>query len=164
MSAYLTLGTPMLDRDLLLGALQACGFGPGAVEVHEEPVQLEGYAGDAREQRAHIVIRRRFISPSSNDVGFVATPTGFRLIVSAYDRARFGGEWLTKLSTNYAQLEAERAARLHAEALERERERKRQLVEAQRATIEAKARKLGYSVNAERQGDGVRLVLVRRTY
>lgn len=164
MSAYITVSTPMIDRTLLLQALADVGFGPEKVEVHQQAARLVGYEGFQRDQTAHVVIRKAFLSPSSNDLGFTETSTGYRLVVSDYDKARFGRGWLTKVSERYRLREAERDARLRAEELERERERKRQLVEAQRAVIEAKAQKLGYAVNVERRDEGVRLVLVRRSY
>lgn len=164
MSAYVTMATPMIDRTLLLEALSDVGFGSEKVQVSDQPLPLVGFEGSQRAQTANIVIRRHFLSGSSNDLGFVEAATGFKLIVSDYDRPRFGDSWLARVSERYKAREAERLARLRAEELERERDRKRQLVEAQRTAIEAKAKKLGYSVSVERKDEGVRLVLVRRTY
>ncbi len=164
MSAYITVTTPMIDRDLLLQALADVGFVEERVVVSEEPLPLVGYQGDTRVQVANIILRRQHLSAASNDLGFLSTPTGYRLIVSDYDRPRFGGAWLSSVAERYRAREAERDARLRAEELERERERKRQLVEAQRSAIETKAKKLGYSVKVERNQEQVRLVLVRRTY
>lgn len=45
--------------------------------------------------------------------------------------------------------------------LEAERQK---LVEAQRATVQEKAKKLGYQVKETREADTIRLVLVKRTY
>lgn len=164
MSAYITVATPMIDQTLLLAALADVGFGTEKVLVGTQPIALVGFEGSERAQAAHVVIRRQHLSGSSNDLGFVETATGYRLIVSDYDRSRFGATWMASVSDRYRIREAERTARLRAEEFERDRERKRQLVEAQRVVIEAKAKKLGYSVNIERQGEGVRLVLVRRSY
>ncbi len=164
MSAYITVATPMIDRDLLLQALADVGFGEGRIVVSDEPLPLVGYEGSQRAQVANVIVRRQYLSAASNDLGFISTPTGYRLIVSDYDRPRFGATWLVQVSERYRAREAERDARLRAEELERERERKRQLVEAQRSAIEAKAKRLGYSVTVERNQEKVRLVLVRRTY
>ena len=43
MSAYLTLRTPMTDRESLLAALADLGFDASKVEVQETPVNLVGY-------------------------------------------------------------------------------------------------------------------------
>lgn len=45
--------------------------------------------------------------------------------------------------------------------MEEERQR---LVEAQRKTVHEKAKKLGYQVKESREGETIRLVLVKRTY
>lgn len=164
MSAYVSLMTPMTDRACLLAALADLGFGAAKVEVHEAPVALVGYRGDARAQQAEVVIRRQQVGPGSNDIGFAATPLGYRALISDYDRARFGASWLAKLSERYGSHQAMRQARL--DALERERleEERRRLVEAQRQAVHAQARKMGYRVAESREGEKVRLVLVKRSY
>ena len=43
-------------------------------------------------------------------------------------------------------------------------EERRQLVEARRQTIHEKAKKMGYRVQESREGDKIRLVLVKRVY
>ncbi len=177
MSAYITLQTPMTDEGCLLLALADLGFTDDKVEVHKESVALEGYMGRKRPQRVHILIRRAFIGPSSNDVGFELTSTGYRAHISSYDRSRLGGWWLSSLRTSYNKHYAAKKARLAAarrqEAEERQRaleeqqrmeEARRALVAAQRETIRAKAKKMGYRVKETKVGKKLRLVLVKRTY
>lgn len=164
MSAYLSFGTPMTDEATLLEALADMGFDASKVEVHATPTALVGFAGDARAASANVVIRRRHLSPSSNDVGFVATPTGYRAIVSAFDRGRFDEAWLRGLQARYETRHVAREARLAEEARRRAEEARRRLVEAQRAAVVERAKRLGYAVQETRQGDSVRLVLVKRTY
>jgi hypothetical protein len=43
-------------------------------------------------------------------------------------------------------------------------EERRKLVEAQRQAIHEKAKKMGYRVQETREGDSLRLVLVKRVY
>ncbi len=159
MSAFVTLPTPMTRTEHLVAALRDLGF--EEVEVHAEPVHLEGFMGDLREDRAHVVVRRRFLGQASNDLGFLATDTGFRFVVSGYDRGRFGSDWLGRLRERYA-LHEEEARRAEEEA--RRAEERRRLVEARRDAIVAQARKRGYRVEERREGDRIRLVLRRRVY
>lgn len=162
MSAYVVRPTPMTDRDCLVAALADLGL--RTVEVHEEPVALIGFEGSARAQRAHVVIRRANIGASSNDLGFLETPTGYRAMISAYDGRRYGAAWMAKLVERYTAHEQERDARLAEEERQRIEEQRRALVEAQRQAIHRRARELGYRVTEKREGEAVRLVLVRRTY
>jgi len=169
MSAYVTLPTPMIETRHLVGALADLGF--SEVEVHEEAVPLVGYEGWERNNSAHVVIRRKYVGRASNDLGFLRTPTGFRLIVSEYDRPRFGEEWLKRLRERYAAREAEEAerirrsneARRRAEEARRAEER-RKLVEAQRRAVIEQARKRGYRIEELREGERVRLIVRRRVY
>lgn len=164
MSAYLTLMTPMTDRECLLAALADLGFKQTQIEVNEEPVRLVGYAGDRREQIAHIVLRREHIGASSNDVGFLATSTGYQALVSGYDHPRFGTQWLSQLHRHYQthfQAKQERLAAAERRRMDEERQR---LVEAQRQAVHEKAKKMGYQVKETREGDKIRLVLIKRTY
>jgi len=164
MSAYITLVTPMTDRQCLLAALADLGFGPQKVEVHEDVTELVGYAGDRRQSRAHVVIRRRFVGTSSNDIGFELTPTGYQAHVSDFDRSRYGADWLSELGGRYEVHHAAKLARLAEEERLRFEEECRKLVEAQRQAVREKARKMGYRVKETREGDTLRLVLVKRVY
>jgi hypothetical protein len=163
-SAYVTLMTPMIDQTCVLDALADLGFGADRVEAHESPVDLVGYEGSARTQAAEIVIRRRHLGPTSNDLGFRRTPTGFAAIVSDYDGARFGERWLQELHGRYLHHAERKQARAAAEERRRIEEERRRLVEAQRQAIHDKARALGYRVEETRDGDRLRLVLVKRVY
>ena len=164
MSAYITLLTPMTDQECLLAGLADLGFRQTMVEVHASPVPLVGYRGDQRANIASIVIRRQHVGPGSNDVGFVRTPTGFQAIVSDFDRPRFGNDWLATLNAAYTNHWAAKQERLAAEERRRVEEERQRLVEAQRQSVLAKARELGYHVKETREGDAIRLVLVKRTY
>jgi len=176
MSAYIHLATPMIEGDVLVDALTDMGFDRSCIEVHEDAVALVGYEGRSRGQVAHIVIRRQFVGASSNDIGFEKTSTGYRAYISDYDRGRYGAEWLSRLHERYQHharvkserleretREAEARERARLEALRREEERVR-LVEAQRQSVLERARKLGYRVEESREGETIRLVLVKRVY
>jgi hypothetical protein len=164
MSAYMKLLTPITDLESLLAALTDLGFDAAKVEVHETPVSLIGYQGDQRIQTANVVIRRRYIGASSNDVGFLASSTGYQALVSDYDRSRFGTEWLTRLNNAYQTHWGAKQERLAAEERRRLEEERQRLVEAQRMAVNARAKKMGYRVQETRDGETIRLVLVKRTY
>lgn len=101
MSAYITLMTPMTDEECLLQALEDVGFTSEQIELHANPTPLIGYQGDRRTQKADIVIRRQHVGTASNDIGFLATPTGYQAFVSGYDSPRYGTSWLSKLGECY---------------------------------------------------------------
>jgi len=164
MSAYITLSTPMIDQECLLDALADLGFGAGKVEVHAQPVPLVGYEGWQRQQLAEIVIRRGHVGQASNDIGFLRTPTGFSAIMSDYDRRRFDATWLKELHGRYQYHLEQKHARLAEEERQRLAEERRKLVEAQRQAIIERARKMGYRVEEKREGDRLRLVLMKRVY
>ncbi|EDM81668.1 hypothetical protein PPSIR1_22164 [Plesiocystis pacifica SIR-1] len=154
----------MTDRECLLEALAALGFGSQKVEVHDEPVALVGYEGTRRGQEANIVIRRAHVGGASNDIGFLATKTGYQAFVSDYDRGRHGNRWLAELNTRYQAAWTAKQERLAEEERKRVEEERRQLVEAQREAIHRKAKKLGYRVQETREDGKLRLVLIKRVY
>ena len=164
MSAYISLATPMIDTECLLLALVDQGFRSTSIENHAEPVALVGFAGDARAQTAHIVIRKSQIGASSNDIGFLRTETGYRALISDYDRSRFNEVWVQRLQTSYEQHLREKEARIAEAERQRIAEERRRLVEAQRQLVQERARKLGYRVQESKEGDRLRLVLVKRVY
>jgi hypothetical protein len=89
MSEYVTCETVMTDLEVLKETLVELGVAESAIEVHDEPVALHGYQGDSRAQKAHVIIRRRNIGASSNDIGFEKTESGnYRAWVSDFDQAR----------------------------------------------------------------------------
>ncbi|MBM4367903.1 MAG: DUF1257 domain-containing protein [Deltaproteobacteria bacterium] len=164
MSAYITLLTPMTDQECLLAALSDLGFDATKVEVHATPVSLVGYAGDRRAQTANIVIRRQHVGAASNDVGFLASATGYRAFVSGYDHPSFGPGWLTELGSRYQSHWTMKQERLAAEERRRLEEERQKVVEAQRQAVHARAHKMGYRVQETREGEAIRMVLVKRTY
>lgn len=160
MSAYMTLRTPMVDEACLLQALEDEGLKRSELEVSAQPIPLRGWR---RGQKANIVLKKEVTGDAYNDVGFLATPTGFTAILSD-DHPSFGRGWLGRIHDRYKARWAEKE-RLLAEA-ERRRleEARRALVEAQTKAVHERAKKLGYKVKESREGELVRLVLVKRGY
>jgi hypothetical protein len=160
MSAYITLMTPMVDEECLVAALVAQGFAAASIERSEVPLALRGWQ---KGRQANIVLRKEHTGDAYNDIGFLRTPTGYTAILSN-DYARFGKEWLSRVHASYQDHVAARRERLAAEERRRLEEERQRLVEAQRAAVHEKAKKLGYRVEETREGDKIRLVLVKRVF
>lgn len=148
MSAFVTIPTPMTDRECLLLALADLGHGPGQVDVHETPVVMDPTWG-AASTRAHVVLR----AGGHPVVGFLETPAGFQ--VHRRGTPGFGGDWLKTLRARHDAHLAAKDARIVEE-------KRRALVEAQTVAIKEAARRQGYAVRESREGGGVRLVMTRR--
>ncbi len=103
MSQFVILRTIITNKAMLLAALKDLGF--SNVEVHEKAQHLYGYQGDRRVQTAEVIIRRKYVGSSSNDIGFKQREDGtFEAIVSEYDSrgCGYGEEWLNQLTQRYA--------------------------------------------------------------
>lgn len=95
----------MNDPECLIDALYAIDAGAwvGKIEVHAEPQTLYGFQGDARPQKAHVIIRRKHISGLANDVGFAFKADGTcEAMISDYDRGRFNAGWVARLEKHAA--------------------------------------------------------------
>jgi hypothetical protein len=100
MSKYEELRTVLSEELFLVEALRDLGYNP---EVSNEGLSLYGYLGDARPEKAHIVIRRRQLDSASNDIGFARDANGvYRALISEYDRGiGFDNAWLGRVSQTY---------------------------------------------------------------
>ena len=102
MSKYNRQKSQYNDRDCLVAALNEQGYTD--VEVHEEAVNLIGYHGDTRPEKANVIVRRKHIGTAANDLGFVRESDGtFSCNVSDYDRHKHGAEWMTGLKVAYTE-------------------------------------------------------------
>ena len=104
MSHFVECQTEFRDPQALAAALVECGFQDSQIEVHEQAVPLFGYQGDARPQKAHIVIRRKHVGQAANDVGWERLSDGtYRAWISEYDgRHRFNPETQNRIKQEYA--------------------------------------------------------------
>ena len=98
MSAYKEIRTEYRSFKALKSALIAV-FGEeiqAAQSANDNFLALQGFLGDAREERAALVVPRRvlnrFSGGQSNDLGYAYDPESqtYREIVSAYDQGRPG--------------------------------------------------------------------------
>jgi hypothetical protein len=116
------MDTQLSSAEHLVKALEDLGF--NNVEVHAEPKPLIGWLGDTRENRAHIIVRKRDIGFVSNDIGFLQTTSGyFKAQISDFDRLKFDDEWLRALTQRYAyHVATDMLARQEFETVEESRE------------------------------------------
>ena len=88
MSAYKKIECDIVDKDSLLEALELLDLN---AKVHENPINLKGYRGDVRNEKAHIVIDKQQVNKftgASNDIGFLwnEAENKYEFIVSEYDQ------------------------------------------------------------------------------
>ena len=102
MSAYETQTSVLRDEECVIKALCENGFTRDQIEVHETPQNLIDYHGQNRGQKATIIIRRKFVGPVANDIGFNLTSNGtYEVFISDYDRHKHGPSWVTSLTKSY---------------------------------------------------------------
>jgi hypothetical protein len=109
MSKYLTIDELNIDNQEMLVAtlqndLKFFGEKGLVVESHAVPMTLFDWHGKARPEQAEVVIRRQFVGPAANDLGFVRGESGnFRPIISAADNFNYGPTWRDELSQKYGE-------------------------------------------------------------
>lgn len=104
MSRYCLVKTMFTDGGALVAALAETGnWSIDQIEIYEVPQHLFGYKGDKRSEVAHIIVRRKHVGASSNDLGFIRQEDGtYKAIISKYDSKRFDSRWREKLKGEYA--------------------------------------------------------------
>ncbi len=113
MSHMTTIKSQFRRKSALVKALQKIDNGRWAncVEVHEEGQVMYGYDGQTRPTKANIVIRRKDVGRSSNDIGFTQEKDGtFSAIISDYDSSKYNQKWLDKLLQGYTSSTVEEVA------------------------------------------------------
>jgi len=84
MSAFIVCDPVELTEDQILQTLKLLGY--ETIEQGKD-LHLYGYQGDKRKETADIVVRRKYIGHSSNDLGFKKGADGkYKMIVSEYDQ------------------------------------------------------------------------------
>jgi hypothetical protein len=104
MSAYLPFQTEFNDAECLVQALADNDvLSYKNVEVHEQAQSLIGYHSDVRPEKANIIIRRKDIGGSSNDIGFLKNEaTGkYTAIISDFDKHKHGSPYMLGLKNAY---------------------------------------------------------------
>jgi uncharacterized protein DUF1257 len=102
LSAYESQSSMLRDEECLVKALCENGFTRDQIEVHETPQNLIDYHGQNRGQKATVIIRRKFVGPVANDIGFAMKSDGtYEVFISDYDRHKHGPQWVTELTKSY---------------------------------------------------------------
>jgi Protein of unknown function (DUF1257) len=104
-SHFSTVRSKISRKQNLISALEKIDGGrwKGCVEVYEEAANLYGYRGDKRAQKSEIIIRRKHIGSSSNDIGFTRQEDGtYSAIISEYDSSTYNKRWLDSLCQTYS--------------------------------------------------------------
>ena len=101
MSHFTSIKTEIKNPKHLLRALADIGF--THVEMYQVPERLYGFEGRLRPESAEVIIRRKYLSSASNDIGFKRQDDGtFEAIISSYDRNyKYSQEWLNRLTQRY---------------------------------------------------------------
>jgi len=104
MSMYCSVQTQFKNQAALVEALMETGnWKRHQIDVHARPQHLFGYKGDKREQLAHVIISRQYVSGASNDVGFLKNADGsYSAMISQYDSRTYNDVWMKDLKANYA--------------------------------------------------------------
>lgn len=114
MSHYLDGTLQCTEEKHLVEALEDLGFKKEHIEVHANAQTLYDYVGKIRPQKAHIIIRRKHISPSANDIGFEKQANGqYKWWISANEVRHLGYDqkWINKLQARYGLFQAKAMAR-----------------------------------------------------
>ena len=121
------------DANALVDALAETGkWTVEQIEVHEIPQHLKGYLGKTRAEKAHIIIRKKHVGRSSNDIGFIQVEDDtYEAIISEFDSTKYDSEWNKALKCNYAYHKLKRDQEERGRTVSRERcpETNRQRVE-----------------------------------
>jgi hypothetical protein len=104
MSLYCQIETAMKNQEALIFALMETGLWQREqIEIYDEPQHLFGYRGDLRQDKANIIIRRKNVGMSSNDLGFIKNEDNtYTAIISEFDKTKYSEHWTNKLKQNYA--------------------------------------------------------------
>lgn len=106
MSEYKTIEIEISDSECIIKALEEMGYKP--IVCLDSPRHLEGYHGDIRSQKAHIIVPRSQIGSASNDVGFELIDGKYIAHVSAYDKHTWAAK-LNRLRQGYAKQKIKKA-------------------------------------------------------
>ena len=162
MSAFIQYATPMIYENAIIQALCELGFSKEQIEYSKEPIPLIGYEGYSREEKANIIIRKKYVGTASNDIGFYKTDAGYQFIISDYDQSRFNQAWRNKLEKAYqkhAHIYKSQLSGFEEREAQRELER---LIVFQKQQIYKEAKKRGYQVTESKIDGKIRLVLVKK--
>lgn len=71
------------------------------------PVNLHGYMGDTRKQKANVVVPRQYVGGAANDLGWALGPDKTTEFISDYDKGYYNEDWQTDLKDQYNQADVD---------------------------------------------------------
>jgi hypothetical protein len=101
MSAFIICEPEDLTEEQILKTLELLGY---TVVEKGTNLHLYGYRGDKRKEVCEIVVRRKHIGSSSNDLGFKKVNGKFQMVVSEYDQRHLVTKHKGKQSMTFQQL------------------------------------------------------------
>ena len=100
MSHNMDVKTKIKDKKALCNALERMGF-KDRYEVYNIPEVLMNYMGTPTQDKADIIIRKKYIHRLSNDFGFSMQADGTYKVIVDDGYIRDNSDWVNRLSTFY---------------------------------------------------------------
>lgn len=121
MSAYRDYQTEFADQECLIESLEEVRPAwKGHIQTFGEAKQLVDYHGNLRPDTAEIVVPRKYVDMSANDIGFKKTEKGtYKAIISQYDSHRHGPAFLNEVKVAYTEKKSMRGAAAHGMKFQR---------------------------------------------
>lgn len=113
MSKYASATTNINDGEVLIEALQAMGFKSHMIQNHiGNPKELVDFTGQKTKylngkdnDKADIIIPRRYVGGAANDLGFARQADGtYSAIISQYDSSKYNNKWLNSMKQTYSEI------------------------------------------------------------
>ena len=116
MSHYCEIETEFRDLECLVKALNDIGITD--IRHHKNAQQLQGFAGDLRQQRANVIVpkeevNRKLSGGASNDLGFLWEGKKYKAVVSEFDKRNWWNRERGKLTQRYNYHKITKEAKRH---------------------------------------------------
>lgn len=116
MSQYTEQKTQITDSDILKECLKEKGY--SEIEHHEKPQPLVDFTGkqtkylDPAGDKAEIIVRRKYVGGSANDLGFKKNADGtYGAVISQFDKHKHNDAWMSDLKKRYAEKKIRKVAK-----------------------------------------------------
>jgi len=101
MSHYSTIQTQLVSKKHLVQALRDMGF--QKLEVYDTAQILQNAFMNLFNNKAEIIVRSRYNSKLTSDLGFKLSQDGrYNMVIDDFDQAMFDKAWFQRLSQRYA--------------------------------------------------------------
>ena len=87
MSAYVKIRTEYRNKAAILTALKRMGWNCDQIKTSHSAINLKGYRGKTRAEKANIIVPHEHVPGAANDIGFELTDDGtYDLHLSEHDK------------------------------------------------------------------------------